>query len=360
MKVTVRDSADMASLHQKANVKVKEISVMFPQYSTATIYRHCKRHIGKDVPIDRRKFNRGRPSILKERDRRAIARVIPKLRKTEGSFTSPRIAVEAGLIGKVHPRSITRELNRAGYHYRRSRKKGLLREPDLKARLSFCRKIRKLKLKQNFWNDSIALYIDGKGFQYKTKPLDQARAPSAREWRLKNEGLKPGCTAKGSKEGCINANFMVGISYGRGVVLCEHYTKSITGEKMENIILTAMPEALEKSVDPVGRRILMDGCPRQNSRRSLNAIASIDGMVFKIPARSPDLNPIENFFGMVTKTLRKQVKDRNIERESFSEFVERVRTTMLNYSADKIDAIIKSMDKRIGMVIAAKGGRTKY
>ena len=56
---------------------------------------------------------------------------------------------------------------------------------------------------------------------FKTNPLDQARAPKAREWRKKNEGLEIGCTAKGKKEGSVNSNFMVGISYNGGVVLCE-------------------------------------------------------------------------------------------------------------------------------------------
>jgi len=39
--VTVQDSADMAALHQKAGVSIKELKRMFPQYRTRTIYRHA-------------------------------------------------------------------------------------------------------------------------------------------------------------------------------------------------------------------------------------------------------------------------------------------------------------------------------
>ena len=39
----------------------------------------------------------------------------------------------------------------------------------------------------------ISFYLSGKGIEFKTNPLDQARAPTSREWRLKNEGLKQGC-----------------------------------------------------------------------------------------------------------------------------------------------------------------------
>ena len=268
--VTVRHSAEMACIHQVAGMKGRDVVKMFPQYSAASVYRHCVKPIGEYPPVDKRKFNRGRPSKLTLQDKRAILRAIPKLRATDGSFTAPRVAMEAGVAGKVHMRTVTRELNKGGYNYRRSRKKGLLTLADLKA--GFCRIIRKRKLGKEFWSKHIAMYLDGKGFQFKTKPLDQARAPTAREWRKKNEGLKLGCTAKGSKVGCVNANFMVAMSYDHGVVLCEHYTKSITGEKMENIVLNAMPEAFKNSVDPIGRRILMDGCPRQNCKRSLKAI----------------------------------------------------------------------------------------
>jgi len=359
MKVTVRHAAQIASLHQHTGVKVKELLKMFPEYSTATIYRQCKKTIGGFDPVDKRKFNKGRPSKVTEQDRRAIIRALLKLRETEGSFTAPRVAVEAGVAAKYHIRTVRNVLNKAGYHYCRSRKKGLLRRPDLKLRLDFCRNIKNRKLGQEFWNKHVAIYLDGKGFQYKTRPLDQARAPSACEWRKNSEGLTFGCTAKGSKEGCVNVNFMVGISYTKGVVLCEPYQK-ITGDKMAEIVENKLPGALERSVDPVGRRILQDGCPRQNCKKARKAFQNIEALIFKIPPRSPDLNPIENFFNLVTRELRKQVLENNIESETKDEFRQRVQSTMLNFDIEKIDKIIESMDRRIKMVIKAGGCRIKY
>ena len=77
-----------------------------------------------------------------------------------------------------------------------------------------------------------------------------------------------------------------------------------------------MPEAFDKSIDSFCRRILMDGWPRQNSKKTSKALEDIGALVFKIPTRSPDYNPIENFFALVTKTLRKQVIEENIVRET--------------------------------------------
>ena len=104
----------------------------------------------------------------------------------------------------------------------------------------------------------------------------------------------------------------------------------------------------------------MDGCPRQNSKKALKALEDVGALVFKIPPRSPDLNPIENFFALVTKTLRKQVIEENIVRETYDEFVTRVREIMLNFSVPKIYRIIESMDKRISLIMESKGCRIKH
>ena len=359
-KVTVRHSAEMAAMHQKAGRKVIDVCRSFPQYSIASVYRHANKKIGEEAPLNLRTRNRGRPSKFSQQDRRAILRAIPKLRQAVGSFTSPRVALEAGVADKVSNRSVRRVLNANGYRYCRSRKKGLLKPEDLKARISFCKEIRRRKLDQNFWNQQISFYLDGKGFQYKRNPFDQARAPTAREWRKPSEGLKLGCTAKGQKEGAVNCNFMVGISYNNGVNMCEQYFGPITGEKMSSIVVNSFPNAFESSINPQVKRILMDGCPRQNSRKSLNAIEEVGGMVFKIPPRPPDLNPIENFFSMVTKELKKQALEERITNETREEFSQRVKETMLCFPVEKVNKLIESMDNRVRLVLKAKGMRIKY
>ena len=101
----------------------------------------------------------------------------------------------------------------------------------------------------DFWTKNVLFYLDATGFQYKTNPLDQARTPRAREWRKRSEGLI--ATSKGKKEGVVNSNFMVGISYNSGVVLCEKYLGSITGAKYAQIAaVSSFPQAFQKSVAP--------------------------------------------------------------------------------------------------------------
>ena len=65
-------------------------------------------------------------------DRRAILRVIPKLRKSCESFTSPRVGLEAGVEFKVSNRTVQRILNEGGYHYFQSHKRRTSHSTGLK------------------------------------------------------------------------------------------------------------------------------------------------------------------------------------------------------------------------------------
>ena len=74
-------------------------------------------------------------------------------------------------------------------------------------------------------------------------------------------------------------------------------------------------------------------------------------MIFKIPSHSPDLNPIQNFFSLVVRKLRKQVLEEQIESETYDELMQRVQSVMLNFSVEKMKKIIESMSRKFNMVI---------
>jgi hypothetical protein len=358
-KVSLEHSAQIRAAYQLSKIRGRRLLKLFPQYSKAVIYKHAKKPLNGVAVVDKRRKNRGRPTKLSVQDKRSILRAVKSLRDKEGSFTSKRIQLESG-VNHVTSRTVRHYLNEQGYWYLQTRKKGLLHAKDLKSRARFCRKIKKKQLGEEFWRTGISFYLDGKGFQYKSNPYDQARAPGAREWRKRGEGLKFNCTAKGKKEGSINVNFMVGISYGKGVVLCEQYHGTITGEKFAAIVKSSFPKAFKKSSNPKAKRFLMDGCPRQNSKMAMRAIERVGGVVFKIPPRSPDLNPIENFFHTLTVRLNNDAIEKQITKESFTQLSTRVKETTLNFRTEEIDKIIDSMDKRISAVINGNGERTKY
>ena len=260
----------------------------------------------------------------------------------------------------ISNRTYRRYLNRLGYGFRQSRRKGMMSRVDLRKRLKFARKVRRLGLRQNFWTQGISFYLDAVGFVYKTNPADEARAPGAREWRRRNEGLSYGCTAKGRKEGTKQQRFMVAIAYGKGVILSKSYRGRLTGASMSTFVDRYFPATFALSANPRGKRLLQDGCPVLNSKKAGRAIRRAGGTVFRIPARSPDCNPIENLFHCVSRKLKEQARHQQITHESEAEFRRRVKRTLRTYPVQLIDRIIDSMDKRMGLIISSKGQRIRY
>ena len=176
------------------------------------------------------------------------------------------------------------------------------------------------------------MYVDGVWFVHKTKADDQARNHGPRAHRLKQEGVIVSC--KGKKESVSGkvSNFFVAVSYWKGVVLCKKYLEQLNGENFPNFARKYFPAAFKKSANPKGMPVLQDGDPTQNSREVKNAFNNVSYRMFSIPARSSDINPIENMFNNVCKKLREDAIEHHSKQESYEEFCNQVKTTLLNCS----------------------------
>ena len=105
---------------------------------------------------------------------------------------------------------------------------------------------------------------------------------------------------------------------------------------------------------------VMDNCPCQNSKVALSALESIECTRHKIPARSPDLNPIENIFHVVKRQLEEEAINLRLTKESFQNFHDRVCRCLDHLSVDLVDRTLETMPNRITAIIGKKGFRTKY
>ena len=160
---------------------------------------------------------------------------------------------------------------------------------------------------RDIWTEGIAFYLDGVNFVFKTRPKDQAYAPRKRVWRKRSEVLQHGCVAKGRTEG-TGANvvrMMVAVAYEKGVIICEEYG-NMNGVYFSDFIrrnfIQMYGDADKDRVD----YFVQDGDPSQNSQLAIDALKRVKAKVFKIPPRSPDLNPIENVFHLAIRTVQKQ------------------------------------------------------
>ncbi len=154
------------------------------------------------------------------------------------------------------------------------------------------------------------------------------------------------------------------ITYNRGVVLAEPY-KKMSGNFFAAFIRNKLPRAfadarVNSRRSRMAKMFVMDNDPCQNSKAAREAPQEIGATVVNIPARSPDLNPIENVFHNVKRTLHKQAMERMITKESYDEFSRRIMETLFSLDGELIRRTIATMPKRLKCIVATDGNRTRY
>ena len=334
--VPLTKSMAMRYSYQVEGLKGKKLLQRFKEFHKATVYKHAQKPLEGELVEDKRIASGiGRPSKLSRLDGRNIEKAIRTLREREGQFNSKRVGTEAGLDGKCSNRTVRRCMNRKGYHYLNARKKGQLSKEDEQRRLKWARENVKNGIKQSFWSYGVSIYMDAVGFIYKKNALNQARAPKGKVWRKISEGLTRNCTGKLNKAGTRQVKFMVGISYNRGVVLCESY-ENLNGKKCSKMFDQCLPQAFQLSVNPTDKKYLQDGCPVQNSKVAMQILEDIGAELVPIPPRSPDLNPIENLFAQLGKQVELDSIAKKITNQTFEEFEARVRQIIVNYDSKEM------------------------
>ena len=130
----------------------------YPHYSRATSYNHSRLLIGDNI-VDRRHSNEGRPTQLTPRDVRKLSSSLKKLRETFRNFTSKDVQRDVGIKEQeISNRTVCRALRKEGYSYTQCRKKGQLVQEDLKKRLQFAQKCKRLP--ESFWKEGVSFYFD--------------------------------------------------------------------------------------------------------------------------------------------------------------------------------------------------------
>ncbi|XP_028403948.1 uncharacterized protein LOC114526537 [Dendronephthya gigantea] len=307
-----------------------------------------------------KKSRQGRKRTLTQRDERKLKRAIMQLRERSPNFTVMEVVQRSGISPtSVTYRTFLRYVKRLGYGYYQSRKKGVLTNKDLKIRRKFARTM--ATKHEDYWTSDVAFYLDGVSFVYKSNPLSDVLKPKNRVWRKRGEGLL--LTTKGSKElaGGKRLHLLVAMAHGHGVICAEPYVK-MDGPYFARFIRRHFPILFDitKNDNTTPKLFVMDNDPSQTSAVAKKALKSIGANMQVIPARSPDLNPIENLFHIVRKRMEAEILQKNIIHQSWDEFVERVKLNIWSVSQEYVDKTIASMPRRIKDILKLKGKRTKY
>ena len=157
------------------NLTLNEVAERF-QVSTASVH-HITSSNYKEVHKSKRHLS-GRKKKLTPEHEALILRTIEELREQEGSLSSLRLMERTGICHETD-RTVRRLLNSNRYFFLQARKKGLMCQSDKERRVEFTRQMQS-NYPQSVWTDTIAFYLDGVSFIYKTNPMDQARAPKGK------------------------------------------------------------------------------------------------------------------------------------------------------------------------------------
>lgn len=90
------------------------------------------------------------------------------------------------------------------------------------------------------------------------------------------------------------------------------------------------------------------------------SVKRMNAKITSIPARSPDLNPIDNLFAHTKRELKQQDLKKKIQFQTFDNFTERVKSTALKADKTLINNLIEKMPKPLNAVMKAKGLGVNY
>ena len=355
VRISAKARAYICYLRRESSLSYREIARRC-SISPSSAVRICREGFSSQST----KKRTGRPTLMTKKVKGRFIRTFRKMRDENPNVRIVDVAKECE-ITSISYRTLVRTLNDAGYHFLRSRRKGILSSDDRQRRVRYAKTALK-NYNTHFWTDEVLLYLDGVSFRHNQKPYEDALCAGGKVWRKSNEGLK--YTSKGSKNlpGGRSLHLLVGISHSTGVVLAVEYEKMngpwfakfVQGTLQKVLMDCAVLKRKEKLL------LVMDNDPSQRSMVAKDALQEIGAELVEIPARSPDLNPIENIFHNIKRSLREDALKRKIIREDFESFKQRVLSTLLQYDASIIDRTVETMTLRLQRIVKSGGYRTKY
>ena len=113
---------------------------------------------------------------LNVRQQRLLVRNVKKLRENNPSFSLLDLMKDSGVSPRdVSERTVNRFLQRQGFHYLQTRKKGLMKKRDLSKRVTFCNVMQTI-YSPDVWTRKVAFYLDGVSFAFKTKSIGSSES----------------------------------------------------------------------------------------------------------------------------------------------------------------------------------------
>jgi hypothetical protein len=146
---------------------------------------------------------------------------------------------------------------------------------------------------------------------------------------------------------------MFGVVRGPGVlcVVEQRLNANVYVNILEQVMLPFVAQAF-----PDNFTFQQDNCPIHTSAIAQNWFRDNDINVLPWPSRSPDINPIENIWGIMMNSMRR----RNIRPQNRQDLINAINVEWHNLTPEFCQHLISSMPRRLNSVIEKNGAAIKY
>lgn len=283
----------------------------------------------------------GRPTALTARVRNRISVLV----KSNPRITSSDISSDLSGAGvKVHQRTVRKWCQkRLSLPARRPAKKPLLTASARLRRLNWCKEYKNWTYRQwkkvLFSDESMIRQFSSNSFtNFVRRPTNSRFLPRYTVPTVKSTG---GVMIWG----CMSAR-------GRGSIAFIPKGESINSKRFVDIIRERVPRTMAIHQSELFQ---LDNAPCHSSRYTKQWLQDNNIRVLSWPSNSPDISPIENLW----KELKAKVARYSPQSEQqLIEAIKRVWTS--DISRDYCKSLVKSLPRRIAMVINNHGFMTKY
>ena len=282
----------------------------------------------------------GRPSKVSKATRRIISRQVtanPRLTARQLKENNPQ------LLGQVTIRCIQNILrNDLGYRSFKARRKPMLSFRQRQNRIKFCKKYQhwtQEDWKKVLWSDEATFTVTGCGVD--------------RVWRKPSDNpLETRFTCKTTKH---PDSVMVWGSFGYhgvGELVVLPKNEKMNQNNYLELLCDYLPDSMEKTNTSV---FMQDGAPCHTAKSVKMWLDDCEINYFKDwPGNSPDINPIENMWGLMKRRLQ------HVATSSVPALIDAIRKVWDEFPADNLQAYANSLPKRLKEVIKAKGYPVNY
>jgi transposase len=337
--LTAFEKGKIVGLHLSSK-SIREISAItgYPKSTVGVILKRFK----DEGHVDN-KPRKGRPPLLKDRDKRCLVRVVLKNRRK--SMHEISVAYNENAPTTASTRTLRRNLQKLGFHGRAGVRKPFVSETNRRRRLQWCKQRRNYTMQQ--WH-SIVWSDESRFTLYQTDGR-------AWVWRRDNEKYQIDCQIPTVKHaggsvmfwGCCSA-----LRHGP-IIKCSNAMRATEYRDILQLHLLPFLDDIPLATMPIFQQ---DNAPIHTAKLLKNFFASNGVEVLDWCPQSPDLNPIECLWG----ELEKRVRKRPVQPTTLGQLENFLMEEWENMPVEIMRKFVDSLPRRLAAVIKARGYASKY